>query len=326
MTEKYRDLTKASFSMSDLLHQEALCLCDCSPVKCEPKTPSGSKSRLTQMSKYGEGPAHCIVRQWPSNNTPAQWGQRNPILLSDCILPQIWESLGDEFIAVKRDIVYSRLLDSDMRPKDNGDEEAFRLLIGKLLTRITAAALLFFLNAWSGHKEHSDHQDVLQSLRTFDIKHETKCESSSIPIRNDVNSHIPRNPPLPILKDLDGNSPTVPLFFANAKSTAHAEHPHSNPVTLIPDIPAQTVDQVLSHLLSIAERQKSSVADLDAFISQKTSAVWPHIATSHFSQVSQCFVVCTHVLIFQRWLTSWMCLPALLVHFPPCGGSTETVS
>ncbi len=83
---------------------------------------------------------------------------------------------------------------------------------------------------------------------------------------------------------------------------AHAEHRHSNPVTLIFDVPVQTVDQVLSNLLSIAEMSKSSVAELDAFISQKTSAVWPHIATSHFSQVSQCFVVCTHMLIFEDGL------------------------
>ena len=55
---------------------------------------------------------------------------------------------GEPLRRLISDIVYSRLLDSDMRPKDNGDEEAFRLLIGKLLTRTTAAALLFFLNAW----------------------------------------------------------------------------------------------------------------------------------------------------------------------------------
>ena len=91
--------------MSDLLRQEALFLCDCSPVKSKPKTPSGSKSRLTQMSKYGVGPAHCIVQPWPSHNTPAQWEKRNPVLLNDPVPPQIWGSLGDEYIAVKRDEV-----------------------------------------------------------------------------------------------------------------------------------------------------------------------------------------------------------------------------
>src|SRR5258705_7703593 len=112
---KYHDLTQASFSMKDLIHQEALFLSDYSPLKNDPKRPCGSKSHLTQMSKFGEGPAHCIVQKWPSNVTPVEWGKRNPILLDDCILPELWESLVPYYIDVKCDVASSQLLGSNMR-------------------------------------------------------------------------------------------------------------------------------------------------------------------------------------------------------------------
>ena len=133
------------------------------------------------MSRTGEGPAHCIVQKWPANKMPVEWEMQNPFLLSDVVSPGIWEQLGGNYVAVKHDIAYSGLL--DVRMNDNGNREASRLLIKKLLSRVTAAAFMFFLNAWSRHPTHQNFLSAIEYLRRFDIKQETISESAPIAIR-----------------------------------------------------------------------------------------------------------------------------------------------
>lgn len=323
---RFQDLTSKPFLIGDLLRQEGLRLRDCRPLKDTPKQPSGSKSRLSEMSRTGEGPAHCIVRKWPADKTPVQWGMRNPFLLSDVVSPGIWEQLGGNYVAVKHDIAYSGLL--DVRMNDNGNEEAYRLLIAKLLSRVTAAAFMFFLNAWSRHPTHQDFLPAIECLRRFDIKQETTSESSPIAIRGDVVSHIPRQLPLPKQNELEGASQTVALLFVNAKSTAHAEF-HYQPIHLTNDFSSiRTVDQVMDFCLLESESrpQKLSVANLDSFLFENSIHVWPHIAAGHFSQVIFSYLIYDLCLSVYRWLTNHWSLLAPLVHFQRSGGSTGCVS
>ena len=112
------------FKIVDILEDEASFLCDCSPIKNTPKRPTGSKSRLTEQAKQGKGSAHCIVRKWPNENTPSEWGKRNrAILLHQIIRPDIWERLGKHYTFLKRRIDVTRL--HSMRADDNGNEEAY---------------------------------------------------------------------------------------------------------------------------------------------------------------------------------------------------------
>jgi len=286
----YEDLTLRSVTIAELLQQDALSLCRCSPIRDAPKRPSGSKSRLTQLSKIGEGPAHCILRKWPFSNTPSEWGNRNRIdLLEQTITSGIWQDLPITFTPIRRRLSHSKLSDSSaLRPNDNGHEQAFRVITERLLDRAVAAAILFFVNEWMkpANSDHEDFHNALETLRVFDVRSECRSDES-LPTSQDVTVITPRKTPLPKLKTLDATTNGVCMLNTNAKSTAHAERFHK-----VFDLTSQcqdlrTVDGVMGASLMLAELDPNSIsiADVNALLT-KTALTWPLIATSHFAQVS----------------------------------------
>ena len=75
-------LTARPFTITNVLQYEASSLLSqSSPIRDPPKCPSGSRLELTKMGKHGEGPAHCLLRKWPPENTPQKWGIQNEQVL-----------------------------------------------------------------------------------------------------------------------------------------------------------------------------------------------------------------------------------------------------
>lgn len=283
------DLTNSEFTIVDLLTQEAGSLCRASPTKGVPKVPKGSTSLFTQQSKEGHGPGHSVVRRWPSEKTPAAWGEGNrAVLLEEKISPSIWESLQQVdagFYELKYRIMHSHL--SSWRSNDNGNEQAFRDIVQKLLTRITSIALLFFINRWLKHTAHEDFSAVLKTLRQADVQVEYKSEDSESTIVHDIASRIGRNCPIPRVKELSGASETAVLTVVNTKSTGSSQFTYQGFTSTSFSTSVQTVDQSIDLVVqkSSSSPEALSIADLNHFLAKESGLVWPQIATSHLAQV-----------------------------------------
>lgn len=175
-------LTSHQFTIAKILDNEATFLCKCSPSRDTAKPPSGSKSGLTQLSKQGEGDAHCAVKKWPQGKTPAEWGRKNrALLLEEAINPEIFNTLTNlhsDYDHIRGYIEYTRL--PILRGRDNGNEEAFRDILPELISRATACAYLFFYSQWLKPKNssHDDYLNAMQTLQTFLVKTETTSPDS----------------------------------------------------------------------------------------------------------------------------------------------------
>ena len=180
-----------------------------------------------------------------------------------------------------------------MRANDNGNEEAYRHTVERLLERVFAAAFLFFLNEWSKpeNSQHADFQQALKMLVSFDVKSETTSEDSSSVIHNDVAVFVPRFPPTYLRKLLSGTSTLVCMSNVNAKGTGQVEFSYDAVIGTSTNSKIQNVDQVVGVGVNLAEsRGDVTIQTIDKFLVEEyglkaLGLVWPLIATSHFAQV-----------------------------------------
>lgn len=284
----YEDLTATMFTLEDLLNQEADTLCACSPTKAEPKVPTGSTSQFTRMSKEGHGPGHCVVRRWPSEMTPAVWGEQNrTVLLDETIQPSVWKALEDLHSSFR--LHHYRVLHSQLFPirsNDYGNEQAFRDILQKLLMRVNYIACFFFLNQWLKHPGHHDFSSAVTTLKDLDIKVEHRSEDSKS-ITHDIACQINRRCPIPRCKHLSGTSDTAVLTMVNTKSTGHKEYDYQGFSSESFNINVRNVDQSLDIVVLKSESSPEglSIAELDQFLADESKLAWPLIATSHLAQV-----------------------------------------
>ena len=325
-------LTDRPFNISALLHHEAEALTKCCPLKGRVKAPNASDSTLTQKGKKGKGPGHCVVMQWPSDQLPGAWGARNrAVLLDETIQPEIWTKLSDLGISgLYARATFTRLV-TPWQSSDEGNEEPYRPILAKIFKRLTAIAFIFFLNQWlkPQNADNPDWSEVLATLHHFEVVEEHTTKTSCGNIRCDAVIQIGRSTPIRTLKHLPGIAKMVNMSMANLKSTGNAEHEYyrafkspSSGQTI------RSVDQAMGHAISYATSiQGVSVQDLTTFLSAETTLQWPHMATSHFSQViSIGLSLKAEAEEFYRWPTSWIYAPAPVGYSRQSGASTESAS
>jgi hypothetical protein len=216
------------------------------------------------------------------------WGERNRgVLVDETIQPDIWSKLHHS-IALRAG--FSRFV-TPLRSSDNGNEQEYRGVVGKIFERVTAIAFLCLLNQWlkPENRDHPDLSKALETLQHFEIQYEHTCEYSKDTIRYDDAVQISRYAPFPILKILHGTSTLVTMSMGNVKSSGHAEFEFDSAfISPTTNKLVASVDQCLDHVVSFATSrptQGASIKDLDTFLSSETKLQWPHTAISHLAQV-----------------------------------------
>ena len=278
-----------SLTIENLLIDEAARLCRASPKKNQAKYPTASTSQYTQQSKEGYGPGHAIIRHWPPEKTHVAWGERNrTVLLEENIPLSIWSTLKE--IEGLDNLQYHVILSSlsSIRSNDHGNEPAFRNICSKFLTRITAMASLFFLHQWSKHSNHKDYAAVLKTLQGIgDTQQEYTSEDSETAIIHDIASLIPRNSPIPLLKQLSGTSDGAVATMVNTKKTGNCEKDYQGFSSNFSKTPVANLDQVINICVqkTLSSPKALSIADLREFISAESKMAWPEKAISHLAQV-----------------------------------------
>ena len=316
-----QSLTTGPFTFEDILMEEAAMLCKYAPRKDPPKRPNASTSRLTKECKAGRGDAHCILKNFPSDNTPDAWGERNrALLLDEVITPELLRTLDQNFD--------SRLLANQARTShiwpvssnDNGNEEEYRHTLEKILQRVAALAFLFFQIHWRQGENisHVDFDNATASLLAFAVKSEavSRDTTQTSQIRYDVSLQIPRNLPLKIQKPLQGTAQTAVMIPFDAKAPGIVDYSYTGPLrsTSLGSVRiVHTVDDAMELALEKATKseQTLTIADLDAFLSMEITETmgdnrqrmkWPLMATSLFAQVClSIYILFLSSYMHERW-------------------------
>jgi hypothetical protein len=116
--------SQRSFTVRDILYQEAEALSKQGPSRGEPKEPECDLETFTRLHNFGAGACH--VKRWPDNEDPYDWSCRNETLLLDETIhsPARWE-VGEEYRGPFNDLLQpidNVYMGSSMRIGDEGNK------------------------------------------------------------------------------------------------------------------------------------------------------------------------------------------------------------